>query len=193
MRIPFSVRLETRRSRLAPVSMEEVRAVYETLRFPGFTDGLLLEPPANHNAVREGVRADLTGWAEDERYVFTVWWKEPRMFAGRIGIRRFGTPGTWNLGFWISPGFWGKGLAGEVAEAIIRFGFTRLGSERIWMAHAKWNDQSRRVMGKLPVRFLENDSFEKNGKRIENVRYQITAEEWRNLAGETGSPNVCDL
>ncbi len=123
----------------------------------------------------------MAAWERGEGYVFTIWLKEPEQFGGRIGIRQFRTPATWNMGFWISPKLWGNGFAAEVALKIIDFGFTQLRCQRIWMAHAKWNEQSKHVIKKLPVKFLENDSFEKNGDRIENVRYQITADEWRDL------------
>jgi ribosomal-protein-alanine N-acetyltransferase len=53
--------------------------------------------------------------------------------SGFGGFRLFGAPPTKKeLMYGIAPPLWGRGYATEIAEALLRFGFERLGEERIW-------------------------------------------------------------
>ena len=39
------------------------------------------------------------------------------------------------LGYWIGVPFWGQGLIPEAAEALIQYGFDRLGVRNIWCGY----------------------------------------------------------
>jgi [ribosomal protein S5]-alanine N-acetyltransferase len=57
-----------------------------------------------------------------------------------------------NIGYGISPDFWGRGYATAAARLIVRFGFDSLGLHRIWATHHPDNLASRRVLDKLGFR-----------------------------------------
>jgi RimJ/RimL family protein N-acetyltransferase len=66
---------------------------------------------------------------------------------------------------------------------LIRFGFSRLGANEIKVAHASWNQQSRRVIEKLGLRFVRENpcGFVKNGKPVPEREYAVTREEFDGL------------
>jgi ribosomal-protein-alanine N-acetyltransferase len=78
---------------------------------------------------------------------------------------------------------WGHGFALEAAEAIIEFGFSRLGATVIRAARATWNVRSHRVIEKLGMRFVRENpcEFKKNGKTVPELEYALTNEEQPDL------------
>jgi RimJ/RimL family protein N-acetyltransferase len=94
--------------------------------------------------------ADLRHWAE---HGFGQWaWRAPGgAFAGRGGLRRYRLEGgeeIVELGYSIVAERWGMGLATEIAQASIAFGFSQLGLERIHAFAFEGNAASVRVMEK---------------------------------------------
>ena len=53
------------------------------------------------------------------------------------------------LVYWVGMPWWGKGYCTEAGRAIIRYGFTVLGLNRIFAGHFSRNPASGRVMDKL--------------------------------------------
>lgn len=70
--------------------------------------------------------------------------------------------------------FWGRGLAGEAASAVIDHAFRRLGLERLVSYVEAPNEASHRVMGKLG---LEAERIAQTPKGALHV-YVVTAERW---------------
>lgn len=69
---------------------------------------------------------------------------------------------------------WGKGIATEAASACLRYGFERLGLERIYALTRHENLRSRRVMRRLGMNFLREGSY----YGYSCVCYSITRDEW---------------
>lgn len=57
------------------------------------------------------------------------------------------------IGYWLAPDYWGKGLATEAAQAVLRYGFGRLGLLRIVAVAHPENQASIRVLEKLGMAF----------------------------------------
>jgi len=57
------------------------------------------------------------------------------------------------LGYWVGRPFWNHGYATEAARAVIAFGFSALGLNRIHAAHLTRNPASGRVLIKAGMRF----------------------------------------
>ena len=55
----------------------------------------------------------------------------------------------YELGFHLRPAFWGKGLATEAGEILIRYGFEQLSANAIFAGHHPANLASRAVLLKL--------------------------------------------
>ena len=74
--------------------------------------------------------------------------------AGFVGEHRDELPGPDDeLGYALSPAFWGRGLIPEASGVLIRWGFTELGLETIWCNHYDGNGKSRRVIEKCGFRY----------------------------------------
>ena len=53
------------------------------------------------------------------------------------------------MGYWIGKPYWNNGYCTEAAEAVLRYGFTELGLNRIYAHHFGRNPASGRVMEKI--------------------------------------------
>lgn len=101
--------------------------------------------------------------------------------AGFVGRHRTELPGPdEELGYALSPKFWGRGLMSEAARELIRFGFEDLGLHTIWCNHYDGNERSRRVIEAcgFQYRFSQRERVE----LMEEVRlthyYALVREDW---------------
>jgi ribosomal-protein-alanine N-acetyltransferase len=185
--IPFNLTLDTPRCTLRIVSEDDVSFVWSASRFPGFTDGMKWNPPADQQELIEVNRRNLEAWRSGQAFTFTVVLKATQLPVGRIAIHAESQADVWSIGFWIHSEQWGHGLAAEAAKAVVEFGFFQLGAEVIRGAHATWNVQSKRVFEKLGLRFIGENlcGFEKNGKPVPELEYAMTKEEHSNISPQT--------
>jgi ribosomal-protein-alanine N-acetyltransferase len=88
------------------------------------------------------------------------------------------------LGYWIAPAHWGKGLITEAAHAVVRAGFETIGLHKITVGCLAENTGSRRVIEKLgfrPIGRLEDDVW-RDGRWWSVLRYELTATEWSDVS-----------
>jgi ribosomal-protein-alanine N-acetyltransferase len=57
------------------------------------------------------------------------------------------------LGYWIGKPYWGNGYGTEAAKAVLHYGFTVLGLNRIYATHMSRNPASGRVMEKIGMKY----------------------------------------
>ncbi len=84
------------------------------------------------------------------------------------------------LGYWLAPPLWGRGLMTEAAGAATRFGFETLGLHKITVGCVEENVGSRRVIEKVGFRFLARhvDDFWRDGRWWSHLRYELTRAAW---------------
>ena len=97
---------------------------------------------------------------------------------------------TWNvrairvdraeLGYWLAPSFWSKGLMTEAATLATRWGFETLGLHKITVSCFEPNIASKRVIEKLGFRYYgrQEDDVYRDGAWYAHLRYELTAAEW---------------
>jgi [ribosomal protein S5]-alanine N-acetyltransferase len=60
-------------------------------------------------------------------------------YGSLVGMARIGLGSgrqrSANIGYGVTPGLWGRGIASEAAALMVGFGFERLGMHRIWATH----------------------------------------------------------
>ena len=163
MNIALDLVLETPRCRLRAPSEADVPHVFSASRVPGFSDGMVWSPPETVEELYGPLERNLAAWRAGTAYTFTVETSE-LVFVGRVALRQTAQDG-WNLGFWTHPEQQGRGYTAEAATAVLQFGFTRLGAERVEACHALWNLKSRRVLEQLGMVFVRHvpKGFAKNG------------------------------
>ncbi len=92
--------------------------------------------------------------------------------------------GQAELGYRLGPSAWGQGYASEAAQALVAFGFAKLGLHRISaMCHPE-NSGSQRVMEKIGMRYeghLREDFRNRDGSWRDSLLYAFLADDWRTL------------
>jgi ribosomal-protein-alanine N-acetyltransferase len=155
--------MERRTPRLAlrPLAGEDlpaIAAMHQDPRVMATLGGL-----RSHEESERFVAAMAEHW---ERHGFGLWMaheRETGAFAGRGGLHRvevLGRPEV-EVAYAFLPGFWGRGLATELARESVRVAFSELGLAELVGFTLLENAASRRVLEKLGFRY-ERD-FERAG------------------------------
>jgi ribosomal-protein-alanine N-acetyltransferase len=134
--------------------------------------------------VRDFVGRFLDWQAEAPRLKFqlAITQGEAGRLIGNSGVRlaRAGAREA-ELGYELSPAYWGQGYATEAAEAMMSFGFETLGLHRICAYTVAENVASQRVMERLGMcregRLRENRWFK--GHWRDTLVYGILEDDWQ--------------
>jgi RimJ/RimL family protein N-acetyltransferase len=105
-----------------------------------------------------------------------------RRLVGGTGFHSIDwTDRRFELGYWVAPAEWGKGIAPEAAYAVCRLAFTTLRMHRIHANVYAFNPRSARVLRKLGFR-LEGRAREHHrdgGRWVDVLRFGLLAAELR--------------
>jgi ribosomal-protein-alanine N-acetyltransferase len=153
--------------------MHQDPRVMATLAPAGAPNGGLL----SDDETRQYLRRNLEHW---DRHGYGLWLFRDRAdgrFVGRGGLKHTSVDGKdeVELAYAVMADYWGRGLATEMAEAILAVGFERLGLSEVACFTLTTNRASRRVMEKAGFRY-ERD-FVHAG--LPHVFYRLTAADWR--------------
>lgn len=137
---------------LRPVSMDDLDALHrlwthqDVRRF--FWDGEEISTGRAEAAVREAIEGF-------ERYGFGLWVAEGEEGAilGFCGLRHLDDGPHVEVLYGVAPSEWGRGLATEMASAMLRFGFDRAGLPVVVGIADAANTASRRVLEKAGMTF----------------------------------------
>lgn len=87
---------------------------------------------------------------ESGRFVsFAITRRTDGILLGAMGLHPVPPHQRAELGYWIGKPYWGQGYASEAGHAVVRYGFTGLGLNRIYAYHMTRNPASGRVMQKI--------------------------------------------
>lgn len=114
-------------------------------------------------------------WYENlEKSGSGLWWsirlKDNNAFCGAVGFNDYNeTHQKAEIGFWLFPEFWGKGIIKESAERVIDFLFSEKQIHRIEAFVEAENQNSEKVLRKLGFRQegIMKESERKNEKFID--------------------------
>jgi ribosomal-protein-alanine N-acetyltransferase len=82
--------------------------------------------------------------------------KEAGALIGWCGLIFLDETPEVEVGYGVAREYWGQGLMTEAARASLRYGFEKIGLERIVAVAFPENTASRRIMEKLGMRFEKN-------------------------------------
>jgi RimJ/RimL family protein N-acetyltransferase len=79
------------------------------------------------------------------------------------------------LGYWLAEPFWGQGLMGEAAEAVVDYSFGPLGFRKITASYQLGNEASRRILERLGFADVQRETgFSRaQGKDIQLLRLAL--------------------
>lgn len=133
--------------------------------------------------VQAFVRLFLAQQEERPRYQYqlAVTLKDSNRLIGNCGIRKEAPDSqVANIGYELSPDYWGNGYASEAIGRLVAFGFGQLGLRRVWAKTTADNHASRRLLEKLGLR-LEGRMRSHEyiaGKWVDRLIYGMLADEW---------------
>ena len=99
--------------------------------------------------------------------------------VGFAGYREFHDPPVRELLYGLSPGHWGTGLAGEAAQAAVRYGFERIDLDPIPASIDAPNEASIRLIGRLGFR----ETHRGPGPKWEQVHFELARSAWKPEGG----------
>ena len=174
--------LETRRLRLRPFRDDDAADGYDYARDPRVGPIAGWQPHTSVEESREIIRTVFSAPG-----VFAMELKETGRVIGSVGFVGNHPAGDLpdcpdnEVGYALSPAFWGRGLMPEAVEAVLRYGFTALELQRIWCGHYAGNWRSKRTMEKCGFRyqFARTEFVRLMGETRQSYFYLLTKESWR--------------
>ncbi|MBQ7703291.1 MAG: GNAT family N-acetyltransferase [Firmicutes bacterium] len=176
----MSVVMETERLILRAWTEDDAEACFDYAKDPRV--GPVAGWPV-HNDVEDSVQVIRDVLAVPETYAMVL--KETGVPIGSIGLH-FGSDiskeaDEAELGYVLSPKYWGQGLVPEAGEEMLRHAFCDLGANKVWCAYYEGNDKSRRVQEKLGFKFsyYREDVINEQLGEVKNMYVScLTREEW---------------
>ena len=174
--------LETARTLLRPFTDADAPDLYAYAKDPRVGPAAGWRP---HGSVEESLRIIHTVFSAP--HVFAVVDRSGGHVVGSVGF--VGRPRdeeglSDELGYALSPAFWGRGLMTEVAKRLLEYGFTELGMKAIWCSHYEENDRSRRVIEKCGFTHVFDQRLSDEFAEDRLTRfYVLLREDWERGAG----------
>lgn len=170
--------LKTRRLLLRPFQESDAADLYEYAKDPRV--GPIAGWPV-HTSVENSREIIRTVFAAPN--TFAVAERETGKVIGSAGFTgrsrvEFPAPND-ELGYALSPAFWGRGLMPEACRALLAYGFEEMGLDTIWCTHYEENHRSRRVIEKCGFQYAFREWVEDDMGRHLVRFYLLTREMWR--------------
>ena len=126
---------------LFEAARESVAQVYPWLEW--------CHPDYSRDDSQAWVSSRAAAWRNGEDYAFAIADAGSGTFLGGCGLNQVNrTHGVANLGYWVRTSCGGRGIATAAARLVARFGFQKLGLNRIEILAAVGNRGSQRVAEK---------------------------------------------
>jgi RimJ/RimL family protein N-acetyltransferase len=176
--------LETDRLILRGLELRDAPIVQKLAGAPEVASTTLNIPhPYPEGAAAEFIQRTQERARTGDDYAFAMTRKEDGEFLGIVGLHPEERHNQAEIGYWLGKPYWGNGYTAEAAKAVIRFGFTQLGLNRIFAGHFLRNPASGRVMQKAGMQYegTHRQAMKKGDGYEDIVMYAILASD---MAGE---------
>ncbi|MGO8814085.1 MAG: GNAT family N-acetyltransferase [Terriglobia bacterium] len=175
-----NVILETDRLRFATWVKEDWLEFRKLTADPLVVRYITTGEPWPDERVQEFVARQCENWEKHHICLWKLLPKDSDALIGICGLQHLaGTPDV-EIGWWLAPSHWGKGLATEAARQALAYGFEVSNIERIVAIAQSANRDSLRVMDRIGMRF-EREAIHK-GIRV--VLYAIERDRFLSRRGE---------
>jgi len=148
--------LETERLSLRPLSQHDVDALHRISNEPLVRRYLWDDEPVSRAKIEDVVAQSGRMFSEEGLVLFGVRPRGSEELAGFCGFLRLAGKGEPELGYELTLGLWGRGLATEAARACLRHAFEVAGLERVIAGADAPNVASLRVIQKLGMEPIGN-------------------------------------
>lgn len=161
---------------LGPGDLDDLHLIRSDPEVMRFITGV----PSTKEQSREWLQKNLKRREENGLGRWAVRFREDQALLGWCGLDLLDTTTDVEVGYGLARRYWGLGIAGEAAEASLRYGFERLNLERIVAVAYPENLGSRRVMEKVGLKYLRNGFY----YGADLVYYEIVRADFRPGASE---------
>ena len=172
-------RLETERLLLRPFVLADAPTVERRAGAWEVADTTLNLPhPYPAGAAAAWIASHGAAWDAGQRLTLAICAADaPEDAVGAISLALTPEHARGELGYWVGADRWGRGYATEAARAVVSFGFTALGLNRIQARHFLRNPASGRVLQKLGMRFegVHRQTYRRWGRFEDVAVYAILA------------------
>jgi RimJ/RimL family protein N-acetyltransferase len=169
--------------RMRPEDADDLLALDDDPQVMRFING---GAPADRTAIEQAIARQaydggLGRWVACERVggAFVGWFGLIPILDGPLAAG----PDVAELGYRLRRAVWGRGLATEGGEALVAYGFDRLGLRRIVAQTMTVNTASRRVMDKLGLTYVRTFHMDWpetiEGTEEGDVEYGVDHADWR--------------
>jgi ribosomal-protein-alanine N-acetyltransferase len=117
----------------------------------------------------EATKEQMKWFADEEQFWWAIYSKDNETFYGAGGLNNLSKEHKKaEIGLWLLPDFWGKGIMTEALPLICNYGFEKLGIHRIEGFVESNNKNCKKAMSKLDFKFegTMEDCEIKNGAFI---------------------------
>jgi len=153
--------LDTPRLHLRPCNLNAVDSLCALWREPPVRRFLWDDAIISRQQAQEVVQAFLEAAADRGLGLWTLHVTEDPELAGFCALREIAETSEVELLFGLAPQHWGKGLATEASQAVLRYSFDELNLPRVWARTDPPNVASEQVMRRLGMHPATNPSAEK--------------------------------
>ncbi len=160
-------RLLLRRFSLADI--DELYAIYCKYEVMKYAGGI-----RTRGQVENYIEMMLKSWQKNQFCMWAISWKNEAKILGDGGLCFLDKTREIEVGYVLDKPYWNLGLATEVAQASLRYGFEFLNLEKIVAVANPKNFASRRVMEKVGMKY-EKDAFY---YRTDVVYYSISKSDY---------------
>ncbi|MBQ7474871.1 MAG: GNAT family N-acetyltransferase [Clostridia bacterium] len=174
--------IKTERLILRRMEKRDFRDMFEYASDPDVTRYLLWSPHRNERQTVQYLAYVKGRYKEGAFYDWAITDRETGKMIGTCGFSSFNPDhNSGEVGYVLNKKYWGCGIAAEALSAVIRFGFARLGLHRIEAKYMVGNEQSRRVMEKVGMKFegIHRDSMFVKGCFVSVGYFAVLSGEWR--------------
>ena len=142
--------LRTARLILRPFVLEDAPVVQQLAGDRAVANTTLAIPHPYEDGVAEAwIAAHSQQFQERKKCIFAVTLRDVPQVIGALELGLTLPDACGELGYWIGQAFWNRGYCTEAAHAVVNYGFSGLGLNRIQGRHLTRNTASGRVLLKL--------------------------------------------
>lgn len=177
--------ISTGRLLLSEINWEDLQIIHDLHLIPKVDQYNTLGIPKDLSETKKIITPDIEDQNKEmrSRYCWKIITKEDNKFIGLAGM--FLTNDKYQMAefyYKLNPQFWGNGYATEIAQAIIKYGFTTHKLHRIEAGVATKNAASIRVLEKAGMKCegVRRKILPIRGEWKDNYHYAILDEEFLN-------------
>ncbi len=169
--------LETERLILRKWELSDSSDLFEYAKDPNVGPNAGWSPHKNEEESKEIIKMFL------DSHEYAIVHKADNKVIGSLGL--FNTQNlpesSKEIGYVLSPKYWGQGLVPEAVEKVKEYGFKELKLEEIWCGHFDFNMRSKRVNEKCGFEFhhIQKDTLvHLDDREINTLMYKVTKEDY---------------